>query len=700
MDSLLEMDWTHYHNYTEITTALFTLNDTYPNLVDVFSIGKSAQNADIYCVRLTNEIDTRPKPKVLFVGYHHAREPITAELTLYFVTETAMNYGVNQSITRMLNSTEVYTIVALNVDAFEVVTQNEWQRKNIHPVDEDYDGLLDEDAPDDEDGDGYIEQLLRLDEYGRWVFDQWEGLDDDSDGLLNEDWVGGVDLNRNYGYQWNATCYSGSPDPNDEDYRGAEPFSEAETQVFRDFTLQHNFSYAISFHSGAEVILYPWGHKTTETPDDVAFKAIAGNLSALVNATYEQSGHFYTTSGSWDDWMYGNRSIMALTCEIYMNESAWKYQNGPEPNTMWKGGVYEYFNPDPSNILSAILRWLPALTYTIERTISENQVHDLKIESICPLKATTGTSVGEGYTMGIKLSVTNEGEADEILNASVYANNQLVETKEFTVFSTKTSNVTFTWNTTNWIYGNYSLSAYLEPVWWEEDQSDNFLAEGSVLLSLPGDLTCDKFVNAKDAVPTGAAFGSTPSRPAWNANADINDDKIVNGKDALILGNHFGRRLETTLMYIGGLNDNESIYESAYYGSDGWRGIMYTPASSYYIRRVELIIGQGTGNFTIQVRPDYNGWPSETVLGEVIFEMSSGLSWQGVNFPDSYYLVGGATYWIVFKPVRFSRCSFAEGGVIITSVYDYGEPGWDSKTASYAWMVRFYGDVTTEVPAT
>jgi len=191
--------WTRYHNYSE-----------YPNIVDLFSIGKSWENRDIYCIRLTNESLTDPKPKVFFVGYHHAREPISAELPLYFVVHAATGYGVNATITRMLDFSEIYVIVALNVDGFDAVEVNEWQRKNVHPFDDDGDGLLDEDPPDDDDGDGFIE----IKPGGI------EGIDDDGDGLLNEDWVGGVDLNRNYGYQWGATGASGSPYPRDEDYRG------------------------------------------------------------------------------------------------------------------------------------------------------------------------------------------------------------------------------------------------------------------------------------------------------------------------------------------------------------------------------------------------------------------------------------------------------------------------------------------------
>ncbi len=408
-------EWTHYHNYAEIADILLYLNSTYPNVVDVFSIGKSWQNRDIYCIRLTNESITLPKPKVFFVGYHHARELISAELPLYFAVETATNFGTNKTITHMLNCSEVYIVPALNVDGFEAVSRNEWQRKNARPIDEEGDGLFDEDPPDDEDGDGYIAYLYYWDGV-HYDFIRWEGIDDDADGLYNEDWIGGVDLNRNYDYQWNASVQSGSPNPCADDYRGPEAFSELETQALGDLAIIHNFKYAISFHSGIELILYPWGYTNEPTPHDSLFREIAGNLSSLTGAPYQQSAQLYTTSGSWDDWMYSNRSTLAFTCEIYGNSSAWQYEPGPEPNTWWQKGVFQYFNPSPKDIKTVINRWLPVFTYIIERAITEttelplSRVHNLDtgLNYITIQEAISANETLNGHTVLVEEGVYHE----------------------------------------------------------------------------------------------------------------------------------------------------------------------------------------------------------------------------------------------------------------------------------------------------
>ena len=412
--SLLDsISWDKYHNYTEIEELLLEINSTYPEIADVFSVGKSWQNKTIYCLRLTNESDNYPKPAILLVGYHHTREPITAELALYFSVQLATNYGKNETITRMLNKTELYIIVALNPDGFETVEQNDWQRKNSHPTDEDQDGLFDEDPPEDEDGDGKVEYLWDY----HTGFVRWEGWDNDGDGVNGEDWIGGVDLNRNYGYQWNASTQSGSQNPEDEDYKGTAPFSEPETRALRDLVMQYDFRYAVSLHSGADVILYPWGYTTDPAPDHEKYQSLAVNMSALVNSSYQQSGEMYTTSGVWDDWMYGNQSVFAFTFEIFRNSSAWTYEPGPDPYTTWVGGVFEYFNPLTQHILANIQRWVPALFYLIETAIEEylpgDVNHDYKVDiyDVVSLTSIYGSCVGDP-DWNPKLDLRRDGRID------------------------------------------------------------------------------------------------------------------------------------------------------------------------------------------------------------------------------------------------------------------------------------------------
>jgi hypothetical protein len=527
-------DWAHYHNYSEIVETLLYLNFTYPSIVDVFSIGESWENRDIYCIKLTNESIIGHKPKVFFVGYHHAREPISAELPLYFAVEVATNFGTNQTLTRMLNSSEIYIIPALNVDGLKVISDNDWHRKNAHPFDEDGDGLLDEDPPEDEDGDGSIEDLLQWDGY-QWVFVRWEGIDNDADGKFGEDWIGGVDLNRNYGYKWNASVQSGSPYPRDEDYRGPAPFSEPETQALRDLALQHDFEYAVSFHSGAENIVYPWGYTTAATSDDLVFWEIAGNLSILVGAPYWQAGDWYTTSGVWDDWMYANRSTFALTCEIYNNDSAWQYEPGPYPDSMWERGIFELFNPGPSDIEAVVQRWLPVFTYITERAISE--AHNIATTGI----AVSRTIVGQGFSTRINATVANQGDFPETFNVTVYANSTPIASQTIAQAERQTSTLTSAWDTAGFTKGNYVISAQAISVEGETQTDNNVRIYGAVLITMAGDVDGDRDVDIFDIVNMAILYGQTLPSTWPIPPPDIDGDGDVDIFDIVIAASNYGR---------------------------------------------------------------------------------------------------------------------------------------------------------------
>jgi hypothetical protein len=69
--------------------------------------------------------------------------------------------------------------------------------------------------------------------------------------------------------------------------------------------------------------------------------------------------------------MYGNRNTIALTCEIYANDTAWQYKTGPYPDTIWIGNIKEAVNPPPESIEATLKKWLPAFIYISQRAINE-----------------------------------------------------------------------------------------------------------------------------------------------------------------------------------------------------------------------------------------------------------------------------------------------------------------------------------------
>jgi hypothetical protein len=111
-------DWKdgEYHDYYETTDKLSDFKVKYPNLVNVFSIGKSVLGKNIWCIRITNENITYQKSSCLIDGCIHGVEWEGGEACLYLAEYLLINFGNNASITDVLNSTEVYLVPLVNPD--------------------------------------------------------------------------------------------------------------------------------------------------------------------------------------------------------------------------------------------------------------------------------------------------------------------------------------------------------------------------------------------------------------------------------------------------------------------------------------------------------------------------------------------------------------------------------------------------------
>lgn len=92
----------------------------------------------------------------------------------------------------------------------------------------------------------------------------------------------GVDLNRNFGYQWGGKGTSASPCA--QTYRGATAFSEPETAAIRSYVTKLGGKYLrgfISFHSYGQYILFPWGYESIYTQDYSDLNRVAREAAAV-----------------------------------------------------------------------------------------------------------------------------------------------------------------------------------------------------------------------------------------------------------------------------------------------------------------------------------------------------------------------------------------------------------------------------------
>lgn len=161
--------------------------------------------------------------------------------------------------------------------------------------------------------------------------------------------------------------------------------------------------------------------------------------------------------------------------------------------------------------------------------------HDLGITGTTLSKSVAGV----GLTLPIDVTVMNYGTYSETFNVTIYANTTLVATQVVVLANGSSSTVVCTWNTTGFAEGNYTITAYAEPVQNETYAADNVATGGNIIVTIPGDINGDFIVNIYDAILVAGHFNQTPLNPLWNANVDINSDSIINIFDAIILAAHF-----------------------------------------------------------------------------------------------------------------------------------------------------------------
>ncbi len=261
---------THYRKPAEMYADMQAIAAAHPDICEVVDFGDSYLKTtggggfDLLAMRITRRSVAGPKP-VFFLGANiHGREIATAEIAMMFLQWLCDGYGRNPDATWLVD----------------------WQETWIAPV---------------------------LNPDGR-------------DGLL---WVNarGVDINRNFGFQWGLDTGSTSAD------RGAEPFSEPETQGLRDlfrslFSDQrgpgeedraplNTTGLVIQLHSNGQQTFWPWGYGTNDVPNAPEFRKIASKWRA-------RDGYFigplcaslFPVSGMLDDWVYGELGVPSFLREV------------------------------------------------------------------------------------------------------------------------------------------------------------------------------------------------------------------------------------------------------------------------------------------------------------------------------------------------------------------------------------------------
>lgn len=300
-----------YHSYRELAEELKALAASYPALARLYVPGQSLEKRNIYALKISDNPGlSEDEPGIALLGGHHAREWISVEVPLRLGRYLLENYSREERVRNLVNSAEVWIVPLVNPDGLEysILNYRLW-RKNRR---------------------------------------------------LNQDGSYGVDLNRNYAYQWAYDDIGSSPEPSSAVFRGTGPFSEPETESIRNLFQTHRMSAAISYHSFSQLILYPWGYFDQPPEDEALLQGLAAAMAGLisqVNGRVYQTGRaaasLYLTNGDFSDWAYGFFRIPAFTIEL-------------PPVDLLQGG----FLNSESDIEPIFRENLPAALYLMEWAVS------------------------------------------------------------------------------------------------------------------------------------------------------------------------------------------------------------------------------------------------------------------------------------------------------------------------------------------
>lgn len=249
---------------------------------------QGAGGYDIRVLKLTNaatDAATADKPKLFINAAIHAREYTTAPLVLEFARWLVNGHGSDADATWILDEHEVHLMLHANPDGRKRAETGLSWRKNVN-----------------------------------------------NNHCANTN-SRGVDLNRNFSFQWNSTFGQGSSgNACSLTYRGPSAGSEPEVQAVQNYARSlwpdrrgpglndaapaDTSGIHLDIHSFSELVLWPWGATNTPAPNGPALQTLGRKFAFFNGYTPTQSIGLYPTDGTSDGPSYGELGVAAYTFEL------------------------------------------------------------------------------------------------------------------------------------------------------------------------------------------------------------------------------------------------------------------------------------------------------------------------------------------------------------------------------------------------
>ena len=383
----LSLTWDRWLDHDEISERLRLMRRTWPEFLTLESAGDSYGGREMWVMTINNPRtgDEMDKAAMFIEANVHGNEIQGAEVVLYTIWYLMENYGRIEEVTRLVDERVFYLNPTVNPDGRDYFLDEAGSgaRTGHVPVDSDGDGVADEDGPDDLNGNGVIEQIRKYvpgegthrishidprmmepvfpGERGDWVLLGSEGIDNDDDGRVNEDPVGGYDPNRNYASDWQPNYIQGGS----MNY----PFELPEARALNDFMMARpNIAGMQSFHNSGGMILRGPGAawQGTYPAADIRVYDELGENGERMLPYYDYLviwRGLYTVHGGSIDWTNDGLGIVSFSNELwnggqYFNSPVLQEQRG-DPNSPISGQRSRFFFDDFLEFGDEYVEWAP-----------------------------------------------------------------------------------------------------------------------------------------------------------------------------------------------------------------------------------------------------------------------------------------------------------------------------------------------------
>jgi len=319
----VEISFDDFHGYTGTVDYLKKVAAAYPAITELVEIGRSNKDRPIFVLVISNmrtgttidrhvplrhprseNVNNVPpmkpyqgKPGIWIDGGTHGNEFTGTEVCLYIIDKLVSGYGTDAEITTLVDDSTFYICPVVNPDGvYNSVEAGISQRQNSMMEDDDHDGRVNEDGPDDLNGDGLITQFRYPDPQGAYVLYERdprvmirlasgesttrqrysvivEDKDNDGDGRRGEDSERGIDVNRNFPEGWFR-------DDESQGGSGFYPSSSPEAHAVLEFFTNHtNILMAQSYHTSGGFTYRPfarWPDSRMDRKDLAVYDRVMG----------------------------------------------------------------------------------------------------------------------------------------------------------------------------------------------------------------------------------------------------------------------------------------------------------------------------------------------------------------------------------------------------------------------------------------